>query len=361
METSIQTNSCGGRGGRGGTQPAAATGRDGAGHFKKSLEHFLPAELAARYEFVKQESANYEVKDLCEAVGVDRSSYYRSRRRGEQQEKEVPDAAAVAKVFWRHSRRYGSRRIEAELKAEGVALGRHRIRRLMHEQGLRAIQPRSFVPRTTDSRHHLGYCENILLAMDVPPRKPNEVLVGDITYLPLQGGGFCYLATWTDLFSRLIVGWEVQETMAEELIITAFEKAVHRRTKLAGAIVHSDRGGQYASSKFRQMLKQAGCRQSMSRAGESYDNAFAESLFSRYKAELLEGGAFSDVAEARLETFNYIEGYYNRIRRHSSLGYMSPEEYERKYVAARDHKLSEILDKKPVKGILAKTLLCRTF
>jgi transposase InsO family protein len=361
VETSLQTNSCGGRGGRGGTQPAAATGRDGAGYFKKSLEHFLPAELAARYEFVEQESANYEVKDLCEAVGVDRSSYYRSRRRGEQQEKEVPDAAAVAKVFWRHSRRYGSRRIEAELKAEGVAMGRHRIRRLMHEQGLRAIQPRSFVPRTTDSRHHLGYCENILLAMDVPPRKPNEVLVGDITYLPLQGGGFCYLATWTDLFSRLIVGWEVQETMAEELIITAFEKAVHRRTKLAGAIVHSDRGGQYASSKFRQMLKQAGCRQSMSRAGESYDNAFAESLFSRYKAELLEGGAFSDVAEARLETFNYIEGYYNRIRRHSSLGYMSPEEYERKYVAARDHKLSEILDKKPVKGILAKTLLCRTF
>jgi len=130
----------------------------------------------------------------------------------------------------------------------------------MHEQGLRAIQPRSFVPRTTDSRHHLGYCENLLLAMDVPPRKPNEVLVGDITYLPLQGGGFCYLATWTDLFSRLIVGWEVQETMAEELIITAFEKAVHRRTKLAGAIVHSDRGGQYASTKFRQMLKQAGCR-----------------------------------------------------------------------------------------------------
>ncbi len=298
---------------------------------------------------------------LCEVVNVDRSSYYRALQRDEQTDHESPDAASVAKVFWRHSRRYGARRIEAELKAEGMVIGRHRIRKLMREQGLRAIQPRSFVPRTTDSRHTLGYCENLLLALAMPPRKLNEVLVGDITYLPLHGGGFCYLATWTDLFSRLVVGWEVHETMTEELIITAFEKALRRRTRMAGAIVHSDRGGQYASSKFRQMLKGAGCRQSMSRAGESYDNAYAESLFSRYKAELLEGGAFSDVAEARLETFNYIEGYYNRIRRHSSLGYLSPEEYERKYVAERDQKLSEMLDKKQVKGILAKTLLCRTF
>lgn len=197
--------------------------------------------------------------------------------------------------------------------------------------------------------------------MDVPPQKPKEVLVGDITYVPLQGGGFCYLATWTDLFSRLVVGWEVQETMTEDLIIKAFEKALRRRTKLAGAIVHSDRGGQYASAKFRQMLKMAGCLQSMSRAGESYDNTFAESLFSRYKAELLEGGAFADVEEARMETFNYIEGYYNRIRRHSGLGYVSPEEYERKYVAERDAKLGKILEQKKVKGIKVKTLLCRTF
>jgi transposase InsO family protein len=179
------------------------------------------------------------VNVLCEAVGVERSSYYRFLKRGEQKEVESPDAASVAKVFWRHSRRYGSRRIEAELKAEGIGMGRHRIRKLMHEQGLRAIQPRWFIPRTTDSRHKLGYCENLLLAMDLPPRKPNEVLVGDITYLPLQGGSFCYLATWTDLFSRMVVGWEVQETMTEDLIIKAFSKAVRRRTKLVGAIVYT--------------------------------------------------------------------------------------------------------------------------
>ncbi len=298
---------------------------------------------------------------MCEVVGVERSSYYRSLKRGGQGDLAVTVLAAVTTVFWRHSRRYGARRIAAELKAEGMVIGRQRIRRLMREQGLRAIQPRSFVPRTTESRHHLGYSENLLLAMEVPPKKPNEVVVGDITYVPLQGGGLCYLATWTDLFSRLVVGWDVQETMQEALVIKAFEQAVRRRTKLAGAIIHSDRGGQYASGKFRQLLKMAGCRQSMSRAGESYDNAFAESLFSRYKAELLEGGAFADVEEARIETFNYIEGYYNRIRRHSALGYLSPEEYERKFVEERDKKLGEVLDKKQVKGILAKTLLCRTF
>ncbi len=231
----------------------------------------------------------------------------------------------------------------------------------MREQGLTAIQPRSFVPRTTESRHKLGYSPNLLLGMTLPPEKPNEVVVGDITYLPVQDGSFCYLATWTDLFSRLVLGWEVSDNMQEELIIRAFEKALRRRGQMRQAIVHSDRGGQYAATKFRSLLSTTGCRQSMSRAAESYDNAYAESLFSRYKAELLEGGAFADVEEARMETFNYLEGYYNRIRRHSSLGYLSPEEYERKFVEARDRKLGEVLDNKKVKGIEAEQLLCNTF
>lgn len=169
------------------------------------------------------------------------------------------------------------------------------------------------------------------------------------------------MATWTDLFSRLVVGWEVADNMQESLIISAFEKALRRRSRLRGAIVHSDRGGQYASAKFRSLLQGSGCQQSMSRAGESYDNCYAESLFSRYKAELLESGAFADVEEARLKTFNYIEGYYNRIRRHSSLGYLSPEAYEHKFVAERDKKLGQILDSNTVKGIKAEQLLCNTF
>jgi transposase InsO family protein len=284
--------------------------------------HFLPAELEKRCEFIERESENYPVKVLCEALFVSRDFYYRylNRKRSNQEEEGLADA--VRRIFWRHSRRYGSRRITAELKADGISVGRHRVRRLMKEYGLKAIQPRSFVPRTTDSRHKLGYCENLLLGMELPPKQMNEVIVGDITYLPLQSGGFCYLATWTDLFSRLVIGWEVMETMEEDLIIRAFEKALRRRLHLRGAIVHSDRGGQYASKKFRSLLKKSGCKQSMSRADDAYDNAFAESFFSRYKAELLEDGTFSDVEEARMESFNYIECYYNRVRRHSSLGYL---------------------------------------
>jgi putative transposase len=306
--------------------------------------------------FIEKEARNYPVKDLCEVIGVDRSSYYRSLKPRAGNSQEVLFGEQVRKVFSRHARRYGSRRVEAELKAEGVGIGRHRIRRLMREQGLRAIQPKQFVPKTTNSRHGLGYSENLLLGMKLPPGSPNKVIVGDITYLPLQDGSFAYLATWADLFSRLVIGWEVQGHMQERLILVAFEKALRRRGQMRGAIVHSDRGGQYASGNFRSLLKASGCRQSMSRAEESYDNAYAESIFSRYKAELLEGGAFSDLEEARLETFNYIEGYYNRVRRHSSLGYVSPEEYERKFFEERDKGSGKAVDKKKEKGVKAKSV-----
>ena len=292
-------------------------------------------------------------------IGISRSSYYRSLKPRAGNSEEILSGQLVLEIFSRHARRYGSRRVEAELKAEGVGIGRHRIRRLMKEQGLRAIQPKQFMPKTTLSRHSLGYSENLLLGMKLPPERPNEVIVGDITYLPLQDGRFAYLATWADLYSRLVLGWDVQGHMKESLILVAFEKALRRRGQLREAIVHSDRGGQYASGNFRSLLKASGCRQSMSRAEESYDNAYAESLFSRYKAELLEGGTFTDLEEARLETFNYIEGYYNRVRRHSSLGYVSPEEYERKYFEERDRKLGKALDQKKEKGVKAKTLSCR--
>ena len=294
-------------------------------------------------------------------LGVAKTSYYRLQKPPAVNEAEVQARESVRDTFWQHSRRYGSRRLRVELQAEGLAIGRQRIRRIMKEEGLKAIQPHSFVPRTTDSTHKLGYAENLLIGRNLPPEHPHEVIVGDITYLPLQGGGFAYLATWADLFSRLVIGWGVEETMEEGLILTALEKGLRRRGEMRGAIVHSDRGGQYAGRRFRALLSGAGCRQSMSRAGETYDNAYAESLFSRYKAELLEGGAFADVEEARAETFHYIEGYYNRIRRHSSLGYVSPEEYERKYEEERSRKAEENLDQKPKKGVKAKSYSCPKF
>lgn len=192
--------------------------------------------------------------------------------------------------------------------------------------------------------------ENLVAERHLPPAKPNEVIVGDITYLPLEDGGFVYLATWEDLYSRMIVGWQIEETLEERLVIEAMEKVILRRQPLAGLIVHSDRGGQYASKELRRLLASRGYRQSMSRAGETYDNAYAESLFSRYKAELLEGGGFADVEEARMESFDYIENYYNRVRRHSALGYLSPAEYEQRYYA----KQQEALTKKSAERIKVK-------
>ena len=265
---------------------------------------------------------------LCQALGVSRSGYYAWAGRGQPVDELAPK---VSEVFRRHARRYGARRIVAELKAAGTRVGRRRVRRVMRAQGLVAIQPRRFVPRTTDSRHGQRMSPNLLRDRQLLPTRPRQVLVGDITYLPLQNGGWAYLATWQDLFSRRVVGWQVAAAMTAELVTGALTKVLVRERPAPGLVVHSDRGGQYVAAEFRQLLARHGFEQSMSRAGETYDNAQAESLFSRYKAELLEGGAFADLEQARAETFSYFEGYYNRVRRHSALGYQSPEDFERAF------------------------------
>jgi transposase InsO family protein len=198
---------------------------------------------------------------------------------------------------------------------------------MMRRQNLQAIGPRRFRPRTTDSRHTVAPSPNLLREAQNAPLRPREVIVGDITYLPLRSGRWGYLASWQDQVSKRVVGWGVEERMTEELVIKAFEKAVNGGGVDRGTIIHTDQGSQYVSTKFRALLQANGCRQSMSRRGNCYDNAMAESFFSRYKAELLEGGVFEDVSQARSETFSYIEGY-NRVRRHSGLGYKSPEEFE---------------------------------
>ena len=238
-------------------------------------------------------------------------------------------AARVKETFHLRRRRYGARRVAAELKAAGHQAGRCLVRTLMERQGLRPIGPRSFVPRTTDSRHTFAPSPNLLLDGLNEPRGPREVIVGDITYLPLQTGKWGYLASWQDKFTKRVVGWAVAERMTEELVTRAFAKAVGSGGIMSGANIHTDQGSQYAPNNFRAMLKESGCRQSMSRRGNCYDDAQAESFFSRYKAELLEGGAFEDVRQARSESFSYIEGYYNRVRRHSALAYKTPEEFER--------------------------------
>ena len=262
---------------------------------------------------------------------VSRSAYhaYRSGNSYVVSASKVAISAQVTAVFYRHRRRYGTRRIVAEIKAEGVSIGRCAVRSQMKRLGLRAIAPKRFVPQTTDSRHTVEPSPNLLLNEKNVAQKPREVIVGDITYLPLQSGQWGYLASWQDKFTKRIVGWAVEERMTDELVIKAFKKAVAADGVKAETIVHTDRGSQYVSTSFRQLLNRNECRQSMSRRGNCWDNAQAESLFSRYKAELLEDGMFEDVSQARSETFSYIEGYYNRVRRHSSLGYKSPDEFER--------------------------------
>jgi len=237
-------------------------------------------------------------------------------------------AKQVEAVFYQHRRRYGARRIAAELKAHGHRVGRFQVRSLMRKQQLRAIAPRSFVPRTTDSRHGAEPSPNLLLDEANAPQQPREVLVGDITYLPMRSGKWSYLASWQDKFSKRLLGWALEERMTEELVIKAFKKAIAAGSVKADTIIHTDQGSQYVSNNFRALLQANKCRQSMSRRGNCYDNAQAESFFSRYKAELLEDGLFESVEQARSETFSYIEGYYNRVRRHSALGYKSPEEFE---------------------------------
>jgi transposase InsO family protein len=259
-------------------------------------------------------------------------SAYHAYRRGRSyvvSAKKVAISEQIKAVFYRYRRRYGARRVVAELKAEGVSVGRWLVRSQMMRLGLRAIQARACVPQTTDSRHTTEPSPNLLLDEKNVAQKPRDVIVGDITYLPLRSGKWGYLASWQDKYSKRIVGWAVAERMTAELVTSAFSQAVRSGRITGGTIIHTDQGSQYVSADFRALLQAHGCRQSMSRRGNCYDNAQAESFFSRYKAELLEGGVFEDVSQARGETFSYIEGYYNRVRRHSALGYKSPVEFER--------------------------------
>lgn len=262
---------------------------------------------------------------------VSEDAFYAWRRGKTYQpgEKKQKLAAAVKEVFYLHRRRYGARRISAELKASGLAVGRRLAGSLMKAQTLTAIRPRAFVPRTTDSGHDFGFSLNLLRNPVNEPAGQGEVMVGDITYLPLEGGKFCYLATFQDKFTRRIVGWQVSSTMTGQLVLDAFNRARRRGLIKRGAIIHTDRGSQYASVQYRRLLYINGFRQSMSGKGNCYDNAQAESFFSRFKTELIEGGIFESVEQAHSEIFSYIEGYYNRIRRHSSLGYLSPIEFEK--------------------------------
>jgi putative transposase len=264
---------------------------------------------------------------LCEVLEVHRSRYY-AWRRGSRSRRVREDAdlkPLIREIFWEHKRRYGARRIARELSSRNQCCGVGRVGRLLREMGLKAIQPKSYRPRTTASRHRLGYSPNLLLESP-PPSSINQVWVGDISYVPLRGDDFLYLAMLMDLYSRRIVAWELRGHMKESLVLAVLRGAIALRQPGADLIHHSDRGGQYAGNAYRQILGRAGMRQSMSRADSCYDNAFMESCFGTIKAEL-EMECYENEWVARTEIGGYIR-YYNTRRRHSALDYQSPEEFE---------------------------------
>lgn len=261
---------------------------------------------------------------MCGCLKVSAKAYYAWRaRKGTRRERELSIRMAVKEKFYFHKRRYGAKRLSGELKDSGVMAGCYLVRRVMREEGLAAKQPKRFRPRTTDSRGTKA-SPNLLKEAENTGSGAGEGLVGDITYLPMTNSRFCYLAMFQDRSTKRIVGWSVSSRMTAELVTDALRMALRRNFVKRNAIVHTDRGSQYASNGFRQMLERCRLRQSMSGKGNCYDNAQAESFFSRFKTEA-EMRIFASVEEARSEAFDYIDCYYNRVRRHSTLGTTIPK------------------------------------
>jgi transposase InsO family protein len=266
-------------------------------------------------------------KLVCDVLKVSRSAYYawRSHKASPRQQRDAELTPWVRALFWKHRRRYGARRIASELSDRNELCSPRRVAKLLKNQGLRAIQPKSFVPKTTDSRHGLGYSPNLLL--ETPsPTDINQLWVGDITYVPLRSGAFSYLALLMDRYSRYVVGWHLDETMSDGLVLPVLNMAIRDRQPLTRLIHHTDRGGQYASARYRAVLQRADFRQSMSRAANCYDNAFMESCFGTIKTEL-EMTDYQDHRAARREIADYIH-YYLAQRKHSALGYLTPRQFE---------------------------------
>jgi putative transposase len=277
------------------------------------------------FELILAEAANFPVTVLCALLGVSTSGYYAFLNRG-RSSREDTDERLTTKIRAVHARTrgvYGSRRMVEELDEPA---GRNHIARLMRENDLLARAPRRF-RTTTDSKHALPIAPN-LLAQDFTTDGPNRVWVGDITYVwTAQGWG--YLATLLDLFGRRVVGWAFADHMRTELPLKALQRALKARCPAPGLIHHSDRGSQYASRDYRNVLVDHQVACSMSRPGDCYDNAVAESFFASLKKECLSRMHFATLTEAYDAIATYIDGFYNPVRRHSALGYLSPIDYEK--------------------------------
>ena len=280
-----------------------------------------------RFVFIAAEKALYPVTVLCEVLGVKTSGYYAWLHRPASPKK-IADAQLLVEIkaaMVRGRGAYGSPRVLRELRAHGVRVGKKRIERLMRENGLEARQKRRFV-HTTDSRHAHPIAAN-LLDRDFDPKAANTAWAGDVTYIA-TGEGWLYLAVLLDLFSRRVVGWATSSVNDRQLALEALRHAVRTRRPAPGLLHHTDRGSPYASDEYRKALADGGIVASMSRTGDCYDNAVAESFFATLKTEHVDHEDFATRATGTASIGDYVERFYNTARRHSHLGYVSPIEFE---------------------------------
>ena len=280
-----------------------------------------------RYAFIAAHAIEFSIVLMCRVLKVSRSGYYAWRGRPESK-RDVENRGIlenIKSVFKKSRKTYGSPRVHQQLVSEGETCSRGRVARLMSANGIRAKQRRKFVA-TTDSKHDLPVAENVL-GRNFSVVEPNRVWTSDITYIP-TAEGWLYLAGVLDLCSRTAVGWSMGDSLERQLVMDALEMAYMRRQPGKGLIHHSDRGSQYASDDYRNLLKGYGMQMSMSRKGDCWDNAPMESFFGTLKKELVHHRRYRTREEARRDIFDYIEVFYNRKRLHSSLGYVSPAQYE---------------------------------
>jgi len=275
-------------------------------------------------EYIRQ-ATGCTIRRICVTLEVPRSSYYHAAEPTATQLSDQEIGEVIEEIFKRHRRRYGYRRIWEELSDKSIVCAADRVRRIMKERGLKAIQPKTYVPKTSDGRADKP---SLNLLLDQPlPVQPDQVWAGDITFIPTSAG-WLYLAVIIDLCSRKIVGWALADNLRSQLVIDALQQALGSRSTAQKPIFHSDRGSQYGSTAYRELLSQAGMRQSMSARANPYHNAWTESFMGTLKSEMLQDGCFLNDKDARIEIFSYIESYYNTHRKHSSLGYKTPAQFE---------------------------------
>jgi putative transposase len=292
-----------------------------------------------KYAFIQRHRRVWPIRVQCRVLGVSVSGYHQHMRRLQEiaQRRHLSDEALLVHIraaYAGNRGAYGWPRIWRQLRAQGIRVGKRRVQRLMQEHGIQARGKRRFRVMTTDSRHDLPIAPN-LLDRNFTVAAPNTAWSGDITYIATEEG-WLYLAVVIDLFSRQVVGWSMRPDMRRNLVIDALEMAWYQRRpdQRAGLIFHSDRGSQYASDDYRQLLDEYGITPSMSRKGNCWDNACSETLFGSLKVERLHGQRFATIRQAKDATIAWLL-WYNQTRLHSTLNYVSPIRFEQDWQEAR--------------------------